>query len=195
LSQTVSVHYNRSLIGTGKSIVSQIILPSSIPHSQHRDTRSVSFGFRATKHPRKWNCWSIGKTLHCQTNIQSIQMCSLQMGKYPMEFYWYAAISVPALFPRVGNSLPDRYKRKCIQSYLSCPAAALSVDPLPLYYNLSLVHRSLSTKSSICTSVLPAYKTPVNQNIYHLNTLHLYPAQTRKRTKKELPNSYIKLLN
>jgi len=29
--------------------------------------------------------------------------------------------------------------------------------------------------------------------IYHLNTLHLYPAQTRKRTKKELPNSYIKL--
>jgi len=24
--------------------------------------------------------------------------------------------------------------------------------------------------------------------------MHLYPAQTRKRTKKELPNSYIKLL-
>ena len=25
-------------------------------------------------------------------------------GKYPIEFYWYAAISAPALFPRVGNS-------------------------------------------------------------------------------------------
>ena len=50
MSQTVSAHYNRSLIGTGKSIVSQIKLPS-IPHSQHRDTRSVSFGFRATNIP------------------------------------------------------------------------------------------------------------------------------------------------
>jgi len=49
VSPTVSAHYNRSLIGTGKSIVTQIKLPSSIPHSQHRDTRSVSFGFRATK--------------------------------------------------------------------------------------------------------------------------------------------------
>jgi len=33
------------------------------------------------------------------------------------------------------------------------------------------------------------------KKIYHLNTLHLHPAQTRKRTKKESPNSYIKLLN
>jgi len=40
----------------------------------------------------------------------------------------------------------------------------------------------------------PDIKTAVNQKIYHLNNLHLYPAQTRKRTKKELPNSYIKLL-
>jgi len=34
------------------------------------------------------------------------------------------------------------------------------------------------------------------KKIYHLNTLHLYlyPAQTQKLTKKELPNSYIKLL-
>jgi len=47
----------------------------------------------------------------------------------------------------------------------------------------------------MCTSVLLASKTPVNQKIYHLNTLHLYTAQTRKRTKKKLPNSYIKLLN
>jgi len=43
---------------------------------------------------------------------------------------------------------------------------------------------------AICASVLPASKTPVKQKIYHHNTLHLYPAQTRKRTKKELPNSY-----
>jgi len=34
--------------------------------------------------------------------------------------------------------------------------------------------------------MLPASETPVNQKIYHLNTLHLYPAQTRKRIKKEL---------
>jgi len=37
-------------------------------------------------------------------------------------------------------------------------------------------------------------KTPVNQKIYHLNILHLHPAQTRKRTKKKLLNSHIKLL-
>jgi len=40
----------------------------------------------------------------------------------------------------------------------------------------------------------PGIKTLVNKKIYHLKTLHLYPAQTRKRIKKELPNSYIKLL-
>jgi len=45
--------------------------------------------------------------------------------------------------------------------------------------------------------VLPASKAPVNQKTLsdNLNTVHLYPAQTRKRTKKELPNSYIKLFN
>jgi len=42
---------------------------------------------------------------------------------------------------------------------------------------------------------VPVAKAPVDKKIYHLNTLQLYPAQTRKRTKKELPNSYIKLLN
>jgi len=45
----------------------------------------------------------------------------------------------------------------------------------------------------MCTSVLPASKSPVNQKIYHFNTLHLHPAQTRKRTKKELRNSYVEL--
>jgi len=48
---------------------------------------------------------------------------------------------------------------------------------------------------AICTSVLPASNTPINQKFYHLNTLHLYPAQTRKRTKKQLANSYTKLFN
>ena len=48
---------------------------------------------------------------------------------------------------------------------------------------------------AICTSVLLASKTPINQKLYHLNTLHLYPAQTRKLTKKELANSYTKLFN
>jgi len=38
-------------------------------------------------------------------------------------------------------------------------------------------------------------KTPVNKKIHHLNTLHLYPAQIRKRTKKELPNSHFKLVD
>ena len=50
-------------------------------------------------------------------------------------------------------------------------------------------------RQEIGTYVRPASETPDNQKIYHLNTLHLYPAQTRKRTKKELPNSYVKLLN
>jgi len=48
--------------------------------------------------------------------------------------------------------------------------------------------RHLKTRTqriqAIWTSVLPASKTPVNQKIYHPNPLHLYPAQTRKRTKK-----------
>jgi len=58
-------------------------------------------------------------------------------------------------------------------------------------------HLKMRTQWSqaMCTSVLSASKTPVYKKIYHLNTLHLHPAQTRKRTKKELPNSYIKLLN
>jgi len=32
----------------------------------------------------------------------------------------------------------------------------------------------------------PALKLLLIKKIYHLNTPHLYPAQTRKRTKKEL---------
>ena len=145
MSQTVSAPYNRSLIETGKSIVLQINCPPLF-HTLSIGIRGpFLLGSGPPKHPGKWNCWSIGKTLHCQTITQ---MCSLQTGKYPIEFYWYAAISVSALFPRVGNSIPDRYKRKCIKSYLSCPAAVLSVDPLPLCYNPSFVHRSLSPKSS-----------------------------------------------
>ena len=60
---------------------------------------------------------------------------------------------------------------------------------------IAAVRFSKALKDAMCTSVLPASKTPVNKKIYHLNTLHLHPAETRKRTKKELPNSYIKLLN
>jgi len=48
---------------------------------------------------------------------------------------------------------------------------------------------------AIRTHVRLASKTPVNQKIYHLNTPRLHPGQTRKRTKKELLDSYIKLLN
>jgi len=33
---------------------------------------------------------------------------------------------------------------------------------------------------AICTSLLPASKIPLNQKIYHLNTLHLYAAKTNK---------------
>jgi len=40
----------------------------------------------------------------------------------------------------------------------------------------------------------PLQKLLLIKEVNHLNTLHLYPAQTRKRTKKELPNSYTKLL-
>jgi len=59
---------------------------------------------------------------------------------------------------------------------------------------LSKAQTRTQRSQAIYTSVLPASKTPVNQKIYHLNTLHLYPAQTRKRTK-ELANSYTKLFN
>ena len=57
------------------------------------------------------------------------------------------------------------------------------------------LHMRTQRSQAMCTSVLPASKTLVYQKIYHLNTLHLYPAQTRKRTKKGLLNSYIKLSN
>jgi len=39
-----------------------------------------------------------------------------------------------------------------------------------------------------------ALKHLLIKKIYHLHTMHLYPAQTPKRAKKELLNSYIKLL-
>jgi len=52
------------------------------------------------------------------------------------------------------------------------------------------------TRQEIDTYVRPASEAPVNQKKYIIfNTLHLHPAQSRKRTKKELPNSCIKLLN
>jgi len=70
---------------------------------------------------------------------------------------------------------------------------------LPVLSLLCAWARRLKTRTqrsqAICTSMLSASKTPVNQKSYHLNALHLYPAQTRKQTKKELPNSYIKRLN
>ena len=44
---------------------------------------------------------------------------------------------------------------------------------------MALTQRS----QEICTSVLPTSKTPVNQKIYHINTLHLYPAKTSKDSK------------
>jgi len=61
--------------------------------------------------------------------------------------------------------------------------------------HLSKAQTRTQRSQAICTSMLPTSKTPVNPNIYHLNTLHLYPAQTRKRTKKELANFYTKLFN
>jgi len=61
--------------------------------------------------------------------------------------------------------------------------------------HLSKAQTRTERSQAICTSVLCASKTPVNPKIHHLNTLHLYPAQTRKRTKKELANSYTKLFN
>ena len=57
-------------------------------------------------------------------------------------------------------------------------------------YVIAVVHLNKAQtrtqrSQAIFTSVLPASKTPVNQKIYHHNTLHLYLEQTRKRTKKE----------
>jgi len=124
-------------------------------------------------------------------------MCSLQTGKYPIEFYWYAAISVPALFPRVGNSIPVRHKRKCIQSYLSCPAAVLSVDQLPLCYNLSFVHRSLSPKSSYVMywssswrALRPAWNTETVEHVIEVCTKF---TEARRRLKHAVEDLGINL--
>ena len=58
---------------------------------------------------------------------------------------------LPHLYQHSFHAWEIQYQtdtKKCIQSYLSCPAAVLSVDPLPLCYDLSFVHRSLSPKMS-----------------------------------------------
>ena len=81
-------------------------------------------------------------------------------------------------------TVPDR------MVWLAKPACVMAAVRL----SKALLKTHTQRRQAICTSVLPASKTPVNQKIYHLNTLHLYQARTRKRTKKELPNSYIKLL-
>jgi len=49
------------------------------------------------------------------------------------------------------------------------------------------------TSQAICTYVLPAYKTLVNQKIYHLITLHLYPTKTNKdsKTNKERVTEFL----
>jgi len=51
---------------------------------------------------------------------------------------------------------------------------------------LSKALKDAHSKEPSNLHVLPASKTPANQNIYHLNTLHLYPAQTRKRTSYQI---------
>ena len=49
------------------------------------------------------------------------------------------------------------------------------------------------TSQAICTYVLPADNTLVNQKIYHLNTLHLYPAKMNKdsKTNKERVTEFL----
>jgi len=44
-----------------------------------------------------------------------------------------------------------------------------------------------------CKLIILPYIQPANR-IVIISALHLYPLQTREQTKKELPNSYIKLL-
>ena len=55
---------------------------------------------------------------------------------------------------------------------------------LPVLSLLCAWARHLKTRTqrsqAICTSLLPASKTPVNQKIYHLKTLHFYAAKTNK---------------
>jgi len=49
------------------------------------------------------------------------------------------------------------------------------------------------TSQAICTYVLPASKTLVNQKIYHIDTLHLYPTKTNKdsKTNKERVTEFL----
>ena len=55
----------------------------------------------------------------------------------------------------------------------------------------ALIKTRTQRGQAIHTYLRPASKTSVNKKIYLLS----HPAQTRKRTKKQLPNSYIKVLN
>ena len=150
MSQTVSAPYNRSLIGTRKGIVSQIKLPS-ISHSQLRDTRSVCF------------LWVPGHQ-NIPGNEIADQLAKLSAAKpssNPPKCVPYKRVStrlnftdmLPYLYQHSFHAREIQYQAdtrgNAYQAYLSCPAAVLSVDPLSLYYNLSFVHRSLSTKSSL----------------------------------------------
>ena len=72
---------------------------------------------------------------------------------------------------------------------------SLKLAKLNKNWKWKLLKTRTQRSQAICTSVLASSKTLVNKKIYHLNTLHLYTAQTRKRTTKELPNLYTKLLN
>jgi len=61
---------------------------------------------------------------------------------------------LPYLYQHSFHAWENQYQtdaRGNAYKVLSCPAAVLSVDPLPLYYNLSFAHRSLSTKLSYVT--------------------------------------------
>ena len=69
----------------------------------------------------------------------------------------------------------------------------ITKKPRAIYWLWWALKGALKGDKQSARPCCPLQKLLLIKKVYHLNTLHLYPAQTQKRSKKELPNSYIKL--
>ena len=63
--------------------------------------------------------------------------------------------------------------------WLPTPACVIAAERLS-----KALKTHTQMRQAICTSVLPSSKTPVNQKVYHLNTLHLYQRKLENEQRK-----------